>query len=125
MNLLGHSRHGTERRRKAAHRPALRWLISGVVAGLGFRAFVYQLAREYGLKGWVRNYLGQVEIVAAGTTDQLQAFEREFMQRARAIACPRISHCDSLDGVTLKDFRILASQTGQASNRQVPPNRYI
>jgi hydrogenase maturation protein HypF len=125
MNLLGHSRHGSERRQKAAHRPALRWLISGVVPGVGFRAFVYQLARAYGLKGWVRNYLGQVEIVAAGTTDQLQAFEREFMQRARAIAYPRISRRDPLDGVTLKDFRILASRTGQASDKQLPPDRFI
>ena len=110
MNLLGAYNRGPKRRRKAAHRPALRWLVSGVVQGIGFRSFVYRLAHKHSLRGWVRHYRGQVEIVAAGTADQLQAFERDIVQRAPAMAHPQINHSEPLDGVTLKDFRILDSE---------------
>ena len=37
------------------HRVKL-WL-RGLVQGVGFRPFVYQLAHEIGLKGWVQNSL--------------------------------------------------------------------
>ncbi|MFN2145787.1 MAG: acylphosphatase, partial [Anaerolineales bacterium] len=44
------------------------WRISvrGVVQGVGFRPFVYQLAVENGLKGWVVNTSGDVTIVVEG-----------------------------------------------------------
>jgi len=32
-----------------------RYALKGVVQGVGFRPFVYHLANELGLKGWVRN----------------------------------------------------------------------
>ncbi|MGI9320178.1 MAG: carbamoyltransferase HypF [Thiogranum sp.] len=125
MNLLGASSQRSDGKRKVAHRPAIRWLVSGVVQGVGFRPFVYRIAREHRLKGWVRNCLGLVEIVATGTADQLRAFEQDLVQRAPAIAHPQISHSESLDGVTLKDFRILASETGQASDIHVPPDYFV
>ena len=125
MNLLGASSQRSDRKRKVAHLPAFRWLVSGVVQGVGYRPFVYRLAREHRLKGWVRNCLGQVEIVATGTADQLQAFERGLVQRAPAIAHPEISHSEPLDGVTLKDFRILASETAQAGDIHVPPDYFV
>jgi hydrogenase maturation protein HypF len=51
-----------------------RWRLSGVVQGVGFRPFVYRLARVHGLTGWVRNCTGQVEIIATGDAAQLDAF---------------------------------------------------
>ena len=125
MNLLGTSGRNSERKRKAACRPATRWLVSGVVQGVGFRPFVYRLAREHCLKGWVRNCVGQVEIVASGTADQLQAFAVDLVQGAPAIAHPLISHSEPLDGVTLKDFRILASETTRSSDIHVPPDYFV
>jgi len=125
MNLLGASSQSSDGTRKAAHRPAIRWLVSGVVQGVGFRPFVYRIAKQHRLKGWVRNCLGQVEIVASGTADQLRAFEQGLVQQAPAIAHPEISHSEPLDGVTLKDFRILASEAGQASDIHVPPDYFV
>ncbi|MEN8764096.1 MAG: carbamoyltransferase HypF [Thiogranum sp.] len=125
MNLLGSSSRRSDGKRKVAHGPATRWLVSGVVQGVGFRPFVYRLAREHRLKGWVRNCVGQVEIVASGTADQLQAFARGLVQQAPAIAHPVISHSEPLDGVTLKDFRILASETARAGDIHVPPDYFV
>ena len=35
--------------------------ISGQVQGVGFRPFIYRLARQHELTGWVRNNVGTVE----------------------------------------------------------------
>ncbi len=40
--------------------------VCGVVQGVGFRPFVYRLAHEHNLKGWVRNTSGSVEIEVEG-----------------------------------------------------------
>lgn len=46
--------------------------IEGIVQGVGFRPFIYRLANEMDLKGWVKNIGGKVEIVV--NTDDCQAF---------------------------------------------------
>ena len=40
--------------------------LQGHVQGVGFRPFVYRLAREHGIDGHVQNQLGEVEVVATG-----------------------------------------------------------
>jgi hydrogenase maturation protein HypF len=48
--------------------------VRGVVQGVGFRPFVYRLAREHNLKGWVRNTSGNVEIEVEGEEENLRSF---------------------------------------------------
>lgn len=110
---------------QAVTSPAMRWIVSGVVQGVGFRPFVYRLAREHRLQGWVRNGAGQVEIVAAGAAQQLQAFVRGLIERAPEIARPRIIHSEPLDGVTLEDFRILDSEESGSHDIHVPPDYFV
>ena len=40
--------------------------ISGIVQGVGFRPFVYNLASRFGLTGWVRNTSAGVDIAVDG-----------------------------------------------------------
>jgi len=40
--------------------------ITGIVQGVGFRPFVYNLATRLGLSGWVLNSSSSVEIAAVG-----------------------------------------------------------
>lgn len=49
--------------------------ISGAVQGVGFRPFVYHLARNLGLTGWIRNTDRGVSIELEGTSTQLQEFQ--------------------------------------------------
>ena len=50
----------------------VRWEVIGRVQGVGFRWFVRQQARRWGVRGWVRNRPdGAVEIAAAGTREAL------------------------------------------------------
>ena len=43
-----------------------RLLLTGRVQGVGFRPFVYRLAHELALDGFVRNLRGDVEVVLHG-----------------------------------------------------------
>ena len=62
--------HGTHQR--------LRLTIQGTVQGVGFRPFVYRLATELGLTGWVRNSASGVLIEVEGARDSLEEFARRL-----------------------------------------------
>ena len=52
--------------------------IQGVVQGVGFRPFVYQVAQRHGICGYVRNDLQGVFICAQGTEDTLERFKEDL-----------------------------------------------
>src|SRR5215469_14470298 len=64
----------------------IRIFVRGVVQGVGFRPFVYRLAEELGLAGWVSNSCEGVRIEAEGRKDLLDHFliriTREYPRHA-------------------------------------------
>jgi hydrogenase maturation protein HypF len=60
--------------------------IKGVVQGVGFRPFVYNLAAELHLAGWVLNSSSGVEIEAVGPDDVLDEFVERLMEDAPPLA---------------------------------------
>ncbi len=60
--------------------------VRGVVQGVGFRPFVYRLAREHGLAGWVLNHSGGVEIEVEGPAAALAAFVRDLEGKSPPLA---------------------------------------
>jgi hydrogenase maturation protein HypF len=60
--------------------------VRGVVQGVGFRPFVYRLARSHGLSGWVRNDASGVQLHVEGAPDALVAFARALVADAPAAA---------------------------------------
>jgi hydrogenase maturation protein HypF len=56
--------------------------VSGVVQGVGFRPFVYRLARKYHLTGWVRNTSSKVEIEVEGPLGEIQNFLKDLRNQA-------------------------------------------
>lgn len=69
-----------------------RWVVSGLVQGVGFRWFVHRHATELGLVGWVRNLAtGDVEVVAAGPPGALHTLEGQ-LQRGPSMA--RVTHVE-------------------------------
>jgi hydrogenase maturation protein HypF len=60
--------------------------IKGVVQGVGFRPFVYNLAAELELAGWVLNSSSGVEIEALGPDDVLDEFVERLMTDAPPLA---------------------------------------
>ena len=60
--------------------------VRGIVQGVGFRPFVYRLAQEHNLKGWVRNTSGNVEIEVEGDEETLEDFLRDLEAKAPPMA---------------------------------------
>ncbi|MDD2919344.1 carbamoyltransferase HypF [Rhodoferax sp.] len=89
--------------------------VTGIVQGVGFRPFVWRLAEQLGLRGWVRNDSQGVEILAQGGPPALA----ELQQRLRTDA-PPLARVDSVQAQELAAepftaFSIIASQSGQAA----------
>ena len=63
---------------------ARRFVISGRVQGVGFRAFAQNAARALGVTGWARNLdNGDVEVHANGAPQHLDDFEARLRQGPR------------------------------------------
>jgi len=60
--------------------------VRGVVQGVGFRPFVFQLATRHGLKGWVCNTSEDVKIEVQGDSHNLERFVSELQQKAPPLA---------------------------------------
>ena len=60
---------------------ARRYVIGGLVQGVGFRFFTEDVARRAGISGFVRNLEdGRVEAVAEGEAEAVARFERAIHQ---------------------------------------------
>jgi len=87
--------------------------VTGIVQGVGFRPFVWRLAHELGLKGWVRNDAAGVEIHVEGASLDV------LMARLKAEA-PPLARVDSVSSQAAdiegaNDFTILESGGGKVS----------
>ncbi len=60
--------------------------VRGIVQGVGFRPFVYRLARELALDGWVRNDAAGVTIEVEGVERDVDALARRLRTDAPALA---------------------------------------
>ncbi|MDP2963078.1 MAG: carbamoyltransferase HypF [Sulfurimicrobium sp.] len=95
--------------------------VRGQVQGVGFRPFVYRLAHELGIEGWVRNDAEGVEITAQGNENTIRDLLRRIQSDAPPLA--RITAVEARNSVTilpLKDFSILESQDGPARTAIAP-----
>ncbi len=92
----------------------LRIRVKGIVQGVGFRPFVYRLAIDLVLCGWVRNDADGVEILAQGSQPALDTFLLRLGKEAPAMA--RVDEITATPGQAspLQDFTILASLAGHA-----------
>lgn len=96
--------------------------INGIVQGVGFRPFVYSLAKRYNLTGWVRNSSAGVDIVANGELDALNKFLENLQYQS-----PPLSQIDeflveeiSVNG--FDEFTIIASETIKGEFIPVSPD---
>ncbi len=60
--------------------------ITGAVQGVGFRPFVYRLAKRLGLSGWVKNCLFGVEVEVEGEREAVESFLRLVVEEAPEVA---------------------------------------
>ncbi|NLF01726.1 MAG: carbamoyltransferase HypF, partial [Anaerolineales bacterium] len=94
---------------------AKRVSVRGVVQGVGFRPFVYRLAHDHGLMGWVLNHSGGVDLEVEGPSEALDAFVRELETEAPPLArIERIEVTDvPPDGYRTFEIRHSVSEAGR------------
>lgn len=90
--------------------PGLRITVQGQVQGLGFRPFVYRLAKSLRLGGYVVNSTKGVEIVVQGR--RVSRFLREITTNPPSLALISALACVKYRGPKLRDFKILPSVLG-------------
>ena len=100
----------------------LRAVVRGAVQGVGFRPFVYHLARELELSGWVNNTSRGVFIEVEGDEERLRA----FLLRLAAESPPRASiqslESSFLDPLGYRDFEIRHSDSSGEKTVLVLPD---
>jgi len=99
--------------------------LTGHVQGVGFRPFVYRLANEYRLTGYVQNRLGEVAIVACGSPESLRKFHRDLIDQAPPLARPNIVSSESVEQVSFEDFKIVASAADADVRIFVPADNFM
>jgi hydrogenase maturation protein HypF len=101
---------------------ARRWLLTGRVQGVGFRPFVYRLARDFGIKGFVHNASGQVVVFGEAPQGELVRFGHALLAQAPPLARPSVASCVQCDPVGFIDFRIMASRRDMGHENHLPPD---
>ncbi len=96
--------------------------IRGVVQGVGFRPFVYRLARAHQLCGWVLNGEDGVEIHAEGAESALQAFARLLKTEAPPAAHIAAIDVQPAEPVVCSEFVIKESERKAGPTVRISPD---
>ncbi|MET9773209.1 carbamoyltransferase HypF [Streptomyces sp. NPDC006367] len=106
-----------------------RWRVrvTGVVQGVGFRPFVYRLAHEHALTGWVNNDSAGVFLEAQGRLPDLEAFTAALSAQAPPLA--RVSEVSVRERLSpspdAEGFVIARSEDSGAATTVVPADSHV
>lgn len=103
-------------------RPAtrLKMTIRGAVQGVGFRPFVYRLAAELQLNGWVNNNASGVFIEVEGSRDKLDEFLLRVEREKPAISFIQSLESSFADPIGYLGFEIRKSEGGEKTALVMP-----
>jgi len=95
--------------------------ITGIVQGVGFRPFVFRLATELNLSGWVRNTPAGVELELQGRAEQLASFRHRLQAELPPLAAiSSLETCDLPASDNETGFVILPSSDGRVEAQIAP-----
>jgi len=96
--------------------------VDGTVQGVGYRPFVYRLAGELGIAGWVLNDERGVLVEAEGPPDAVHVFLARLRADAPPLAEVRAVEAQDVPVVGRPGFEIMASEHGGAATAPVTPD---
>ena len=96
--------------------------VRGIVQGVGFRPFVYALARKNGLSGAVCNDAEGVRIEVEGAPEELDLFLRGIEREAPPLAVVESVGWQTLATLGDREFRIEESREGDRRRALVSPD---
>ena len=96
--------------------------VTGVVQGVGFRPFVYGLATQLTLRGWVCNTSAGVDIVIQGDHERVNAFVEGLSAKSPPLArIDQVSAWEEASG-DLSGFEIRESEKVEGAFQPVSPD---
>jgi len=96
--------------------------ITGIVQGVGFRPFIYQLARRYALNGRVANTASGVTIHAEGDPAKIEGFIADISAKAPPLAQITNISSRSVPSENFTGFTIAKSETGAVRSTLISPD---
>ena len=99
---------------------ALKILTQGIVQGVGFRPYVYRLASELKLNGYVRNLGNVVEIIVEGDNSEL--FVDRLPNELPPIAKISSMEVEEIEENGYADFEIIESGDSYSGISVIPPD---
>ncbi len=122
MKYLPQDNHATQTKsRTAAEIQRIRLEIQGAVQGVGFRPFIFRLAQELCLTGWVQNSPQGICVEAEGPRKDLVFFQERIVKDKPALAFIYNVQSTSLDPCFYSRFEIRPSvQEAQATTLILP-----
>ena len=96
--------------------------VTGIVQGVGFRPFIYNLARRLGVCGWVKNTSDGVFALAEGDAAAVDAFVRAVRAEAPPMAVIVSVVAEDVEPEGLEGFRIVASEAIEGAMTLVSPD---
>ena len=100
----------------------LRVHVRGTVQGVGFRPFIYRLARDEGLAGWVRNDSSGVVIEVEGPTARVERFVARLPAEAPPVSDIAEVHHLAVEATGEEGFRIVHSERLPDALAEIPPD---
>ncbi len=90
--------------------------VRGVVQGVGFRPFIYRIAHEHHITGWVVNSTVGVIIECDGTEGDVREFERAITAEA-----PTLARVDAMERISIEPqgFERFEIRPSEADEREV------
>jgi hydrogenase maturation protein HypF len=99
-----------------------RFVVRGVVQGVGFRPFVFRTAVDCGVTGTVCNTTTGVVIEAQGEGSRLDRFHQLLCNDPPLLAAIESVTYTDVSAISESGFRIILSQDGQALATSIPPD---
>lgn len=99
-----------------------RFVVTGVVQGVGFRPFVHRLATELGLTGHVGNDASGVFAQVQGTDAALAEFARRLRTDAPPLARVDDVRSSEVPAAADEGFRIVPSRAADGAATPIPPD---
>lgn len=96
--------------------------VRGIVQGVGFRPWVYKLARQGGLTGRVKNDASGVVIDAFGSAEALDDFAERLIHEPPAAAEIVDVASHAIEPESLHSFNIVPSTAGDELRVSIPPD---
>jgi len=96
--------------------------ITGIIQGVGFRPYIYNLAIQQKITGWVRNTSAGVNIHVEGTDSAIASFLELIAANPPPLALIDNLHSEQTELVGFSEFEIIASELIPGAFQPISPD---